>query len=92
MDLQKHLLYLTKKEMMNVSFHKLRGIRAVWNDPTARLTFYFDGEVTEDETEKASDLCTYIISHFPNGLLEEHYERWDLPKPLPTENFVSYDL
>jgi len=58
MDLQKHLLYLTKEEMINVSFHKLRRIRAVWNDPTARLTFYFDGEVTDDEMEKSSDLCT----------------------------------
>ena len=29
------------------------------------------------------------ISHYPDGLLEEHYIRWDYPKPLPKE-FSAY--
>lgn len=92
MNLQAHLLYLTKEEMKNVNFQKLRGICAVWHNPTASMTFYFDGEISQDEIEKASDLCTYVISHFPDGLLEEHYLRWDIPKPLPLENFVPNNI
>jgi hypothetical protein len=89
MDMQKHLLYLAHEELKNCHIPKLRGVTALWKDPVACLTFFFDGEITEEDVESASDICTYIISHFPEGQLEENYFRWDYPKPLP-EKFLAY--
>lgn len=56
---------------------------------TACLSFYFDGNATEEEIEDASIACAEIIAHCSNGLLEENYIRWDYPKPLP-EKFLAY--
>jgi hypothetical protein len=89
MDMQQHLLYLTKEELKNNKLSKLRGVAAVWKDPVACISFYFDGEVSEEDIQEASDICTYIIAHFPQGELEENYLRWDYPKSLP-ENFLAY--
>jgi hypothetical protein len=89
MRMQQHLLYLTKEELKNNKLSKLRGVTAVWKDPTACISFYFDGEVSEEEVQEASDICTYIMAHIPQGRLEENYYRWDYPKPLPNK-FLAY--
>ena len=93
MDLQEHLLYITKLRLQESCIPKIRGVSAFWKqeENTACISFYFNGEITEDGFDLASDLCGEIISHFPDGLLEEHYIRWDTPKPLPKENFIPYN-
>lgn len=89
MNIQEHLLYITNMESKRLKSNKLRGVTAYWKDKTAYLSFYFQGELTDDDIEQASDVCTYIIAHFPDGLLEEKFIRWDHPKPLPTQ-FLAY--
>lgn len=89
MNIQEHLSYITELEVKHLQSPKIRGVTAYWEDQTACLTFYFEGEVTEKEIENASEVCTYIISNYPNGLLKETFLRWDSPKPLP-EKFLVY--
>lgn len=90
MNIQEHLLYITNIESKRLKSNKLRGVTAYWKDKTACISFYFQGELTDDDIEQASDVCTYIIAHFPDGLLEEKFIRWDYPTPLP-DNFLAYE-
>ncbi len=92
-DMQAHLLFLTDDTVrQNQSSTKIRGVMAEWKreSMTAHLSFYFDGEPTEDELEDASIDCTEIIAHIPDGFLEEDYIRLDYPKPLPESPFWAY--
>jgi hypothetical protein len=89
MNIQENLLYITELELKRLNSNKIRGVTAYWNDNTACLSFYFDGAISDEDIENASEVCTYIIAHFSNGLLEENYIRLDYPKPLP-EEFLAY--
>ena len=91
MDMQKHLLYLTNMTISEMNSLKIRGVVAEWSEEenTAKMTFYFDGEISEDEREDAAIACTEIIAHFYDSLLEENFLRLDYPKPLP-ERFLAY--
>jgi hypothetical protein len=64
---------------------------AFWRekDHTACLSFYFDGPISDEDLDEAYDIGAGIIAHFPDGLLEENYVRWDYPKPLPGK-FLAY--
>ncbi|MBA3236862.1 MAG: hypothetical protein H0T62_00740 [Parachlamydiaceae bacterium] len=92
-DMQAHLLFITNRivQLYNES-NKLRGITAFWreDDETACLGFYLDGPVSDEDIEDASDLATGIISHFPEGFLEEEFFRLDYPQPLPESPFWGY--
>ena len=90
MDIQKYLLYITQIEVKDLNSSKIRAVTAYWKGNIACLSFYFNGEISEEDVESASDTCTYIISHFPDGLLEENYIRLDYPKPIP-KDFLAYD-
>ncbi len=52
LNMQEHLLYITNLivEEMN-SLSKIRVVMAMWNtlENIAQITFYYAGEVTEDE-------------------------------------------
>lgn len=88
MDIQQRLAYLTREEIKDIISPKLRGVSAFWKEQTAHISFFFDGEIDDFDRESASDVCTYIISHFPDGLLEENYIRIDYPNPLPKQFLV----
>ncbi len=90
MDIQKYLLYITQIEIKRLSSDKIRAVTAYWKGNIACLSFYFNGEITEEDLESAFDTCTYIISHFPEGLLEENYIRLDYSKPIPKE-FLAFE-
>ncbi len=103
MNIQEKLSYITELELKRFDSSKIRGVVAYWKGNTACISFYFQGEITENDIETASDICTYIIAHFPDGLLEENYIRLDYPQPLPsqflaykreenTENFMSKNI
>lgn len=87
MNIQEHLLYITRVKVEDIHSPKIRGVTAFWRDKdnTACISFYFDGEISEKEQEDASDACTEIIAHIPESFMEENYFRWDYPKPLPKE-------
>lgn len=90
MNDQKNLMHITKIKVQDIHSSKIRGVTARWKNNTACLTFYFDGAVTEDDFDAASDACGEVIAQFSNALLEENYLRWDYPKPLPDEIFLAY--
>lgn len=90
MNIQEQLLHVTELEVKRLNSAKIRGVLAQWKDRTACISFYFDGEIEEGDKEAASDICTYIIAHFPDGMLEENYIRWDTPRPLPKSNAWAY--
>ncbi len=89
---QKHLLYTTDRLIRSdFKSEKLRGVTAFWKDEdhTACIFFYFDGPISDEDIDDASDICGGIIANFPDGFLEEKYIRWDYPKPIPTQ-FLAY--
>ncbi len=91
--IQNHLLYITKLIVVrDLKQPNLRAMSVKWReeDHTACISFYFDGQIKDEYNEEASDICGGIIAHFPDGLLEENYIRWDIPKPLPESSFWAY--
>lgn len=74
------------------SISKLRGVEAVWDEieNTAKITFYYDGAITEDELEDYSVANTEIIAHCANAMLEEKFIRLDSPNELPKSEFWAY--
>ena len=91
LDRQTHLLYITELLIKELNSNKIRGVKANWNIKNSRIaeiSFYFDGNVSKEELENASAICTEIIADFPGDSLEERYIRWDYPKPLPKEFFA----
>lgn len=93
MDMQNQLIQLVNFIVRNYSDCKnLRGVTAFWreSDHTVCLSFYFDGLISNEDLEDSYDIGAGIIAHFPNGLLEESYNRLDYPKPLPTSVFWGY--
>lgn len=92
MNMQKQLTYLANFIIRNYSESpKLRGMAALWKEDShiVYLTYYFDGQISDEDLEDACDFGAGIISHFSEGLLEEKYIRLDYPKPLP-EKFLAY--
>jgi hypothetical protein len=85
-------LELAKSEIKEALFNKIRGVAAFWSeiDETAYITFYYDGEIKEDDIEVASEICIYIISHLIKGCLNKNYTRLDYPNPLPDSDFWAY--
>lgn len=91
-EAQKHLLYTTERLVRSdFKSQKLRCVTAFWRneDHTACLSFYFDGPISDEDIDDASDICGGIIANFSDGFLEEKYIRWDYPKPLPKE-YLAY--
>ncbi len=91
-NIQKHLLFLTDCLVrQNQNSYKIRGVTAEWEDGiTAHISFYFDGELEENELEDASITCTEIIAQIPESLLKEDYIRLDYPTPLPESPFWAF--
>ncbi len=89
MNNQEQLLYITNLRVKEMGTPNIRGVTAYWKNNTACLSFYFDGEPTENDIENASDICGNVIASFSEGLLEEHYIRYDYPRKLP-EKFLAY--
>lgn len=70
---------------------KLRGITAFWReeDLTACLSYYFDGQFSDEDLEDAYDIGAGTIASLREGYLEEKYIILDYPNPLP-EEFLAY--
>ena len=85
-------LELAKLEIKKEVFNKIRGVTACWSelDETAYITFYYNGEVKENDIEAASEICAYVISHLIKGSLNEQYKRLDYPTSLPDNDFWVY--
>ena len=92
MNYQKHLKEQAKWILESSNLPNLRGGTGRWNakNETVYLTFYFDGQPTEENIEEASVASTEIIATFPLGSLEEDYVRLDVPKQLPESEFWVY--
>lgn len=90
-EAQKQLLYTTERLIRSdFKSSRLRGVTAFWRneDHTACISFYFDGPISDEDMDDASDICGGIIANFSNGFLEEKYIRLDYPKPLPEEHLA----
>lgn len=90
MNKQQQLLYITNLEVKELQSKKIRAVTAFWNGVTACISFYFNGEISEEDTEAASDVCGEIIAHFPDCLLQEHYIQLNYPKPIPEAKFIAF--
>ncbi len=91
--MQKHLLYITKLTVKDIpDISKVRGVLAIWNEleNTVYVTFYYNGEITEDELEDYSIACSEIIAHCSNAILEGKFIRLDYPNLLPQSEFWAF--
>ncbi|MFI0436099.1 MAG: hypothetical protein ACH350_10340 [Parachlamydiaceae bacterium] len=92
LDMQEHLLYITGLITKDLNYIKnFRGVTAIWDEleNTAKITFYYDREVSEKEMEDFSVANAEIIAHCSNARLEEKFIRLDYPKHLPSQ-FLAY--
>ena len=66
-EAQKHLLYTTERLIRSdFKSQNLRGVTAFWRneDRTACISFYFDGPISDEDIDEASDILDVIIAHF----------------------------
>ena len=92
MNMQDHAAYITNLRVIELNSPRIRGVIAKWQEEknTLSLSFYVDGQPTEEELEDYSATCGEIIASCSNALMEENYIRWDYPKPLPDQEFLAY--
>jgi hypothetical protein len=64
MNAQEQLLYVTDLEIKRYNFPKIRGVTAYWQDNTACISFYFQGEIIEEDIDSCSDVCTTSSLNF----------------------------
>lgn len=88
--IEKHITYITSVIIKELDFKKIRAVEALWNKEyhTVCLSFYINGEMTEEEREEIEIACVEIIAQCGDALLEENFIRWDYPKPLPEIKFA----
>lgn len=98
--MQKKLLHFTKyefklakAEIPEERYQKIRGITAVWNEleETSYFTFYYDGEIQDEDAEIASELCAYVAAHLTRGIFKEVLMRLDYPQELRSSDFWAYN-
>ena len=90
MNNQNELSNFTKIIFKELNIPKIRAVTAFWKEKAACITFYYEGNLTEEEQELASVACGEIIANFSEGLLEENYIQLDLPKPIPDAKYIAY--
>lgn len=92
MNYQEYLNEQAEWILESTALPNLRGATGEWNiqNNTVYLTYYFDGQPTDEHLEEASVASTEIIATFPSGFLEENYIRLDSPKQLPESKFWVY--
>ncbi len=61
----------------------LRAAKIHWDDQEIHLSFYYDGEISDDDCDSAQCVGTEVISDYPDYQLKEDILRWDYPKPIP---------
>lgn len=90
MNTQSRLSYIVKSFIKPEEFPTLRGVVSKWENETIHLSFFFNGEISEEIKENASVLATEILAQFSSGNLKEEYIRLDFPRQLPNSPFLSY--
>lgn len=88
----KRELKIAKSEYKAEQYKKIRGVTTIWNEleEAAYITFYFDGEITEEDEEMAFDISVYIMADLIKGVLEKKYIRIDYPQKLPESPYWAY--
>ena len=83
MDRDTETLYEAVWAFTHPVLPKVRAVSGYWKDDTLYLTVYYQGELSDEETEDITDATGLTISNFHGTFLEEQMLRWDEPKPLP---------
>ena len=87
---QSRLSYITRTFIKPEEFPSLRGVSAQWIGNTIHLSFFFDGEISEQAQEDASVLAAEIIAQFSEGFIEERYISLNPDQDLPNDPFLAY--
>lgn len=87
---QSRLNYVTQVFINPRALPSLRGVSSQWIGDTIHLSFFFDGEITEDQREEAADAATEIMAQFSKGFLSEKFISLQPHEPLPNDPFLVY--
>ncbi|MFQ5753885.1 MAG: hypothetical protein ACE5HI_18005 [bacterium] len=89
MNVHKSLNQHAKGILSSINIERLRGVTATWNEKsnTLNLSYFFNGEPTEEEIEEASIVSTDIMAGLPIAYIEEKYINLEYPNPLPESEF-----
>jgi len=80
----KHLYWSIKSSLLGEEFPKLIDIAFEWRDNHIVIYFYHDGKLSDDDTEKYSDVTGEVISHYDSPvMIGENFLEWASSKPLP---------
>ncbi|MCT4713942.1 hypothetical protein MUA01_02905 [Enterobacteriaceae bacterium H18W14] len=70
----------------------IRGVIASLDENNILLTFYYDGAITEEDKENASEIETEVIADFDEEFtIDTSVKRFDYPQPIKLDNgFLVY--
>jgi|GEM_PF-1369888 len=60
----------------------LRAVTVAWDEREIRALFIYDGEVGDEDRERAAVVGTEAIAHFPAHMISEEVIRLDAPQRL----------
>ena len=84
------LLQRTNFEANALNCPQLRAVFANWDGGTADISFYFDGEISEEVQEEVYCACHCIEVNLSIHFAEGNYIRLDFPEPLPNIDYLAY--
>lgn len=90
MEKQKKTQLIIEKFVNPEEWPSLRGIIAHWESDVLTITYFFNGEITEELRENASILATEVLAQFFEGSLKENYISIKPSQPLPDSQFWTY--
>jgi len=88
-DLLEGLLYMNRALTYEI-FPSLRTVQLKWDAEKIYIFFFYNGEISEDDSESAECVATQMISNFNNLLLEIEMVRLDDPAPIPKIGITAY--
>lgn len=87
---QSRLTYVTQLFSNEEKIPSLRGVSAQWLGDTINLSFFFDGEISEEARDDAGVIAAAIVAQFSEGITDEHFISLGPNEALPNDPFLAY--
>jgi len=88
--LRRDVLLTFQVALLGMVTPSLRGVTVRWDCESISAHCYYDGEVTEAETEVASDIEAEIVASFPDHEVEVLAKRLDYPDDLTSRTLTAW--
>ncbi|MFZ4099427.1 MAG: hypothetical protein ACOYKZ_03755 [Chlamydiia bacterium] len=79
-----YILYATNRALLGEVTPNLREVLVGWTEPTVRLSFYYDGPITDQHTATATRAAARVQSWLAEAHVNASVERIDYPNKIPS--------